>query len=120
MAARLLSDAWVVERLEELPDSFTGVAVTPAGRVWFAAAGEVRQLSAGGSERVLARRNERDRLERDLAAAEQAMQAAEQHSAGALGELSAAEAAAAGGRRRCASTSAARSRRRSRCGAASG
>ncbi len=96
MAARLLSDAWVVERLEELPDSFAGVAVTPAGRVWFAAAGEVRQLNAGGSERVLARRNERDRLERDLAAAEGALQEAEQHSAGALGELSTAEAAAGG------------------------
>ena len=95
MAERLLSDAWVVERLEELPESFRGVAVTRAGRVWFADAGEVRQLSAGGSERVLARRNERDRLGRDLVAAERALQEAEQHSAGALGELSAAEAAAA-------------------------
>ncbi len=93
-AARLLSDAWVVERLEQLPDSFAGVAVTPAGRVWFAAVGELRQLSAGGSERVLARRNERDRLERDLAAAERALREAEQLSAGALGELSGAEAAA--------------------------
>jgi chromosome segregation protein len=94
MAARLLSDAWVVERLEELPESFQGVGVTPAGRVWFADAGEVRQLSAGGSERVLARRNERDRLERELDTAQRALQEAGEHSAGALAELSAAETAA--------------------------
>jgi len=72
LAARLLSDAWVVERLEDLPSGFAGVAVTRGGRVWFASLGEVRQLSEGGTERVLARRNERDRL---IAAAEQAAQA---------------------------------------------
>jgi chromosome segregation protein len=71
LAARLLADAWVVERLEQVPSDFTGIAVTRAGRVWFAAWGEVRQLSEGGTERVLARRNERDRL---IAATEQAVQ----------------------------------------------
>ena len=59
----------MVERLEELPEDFEGVAVTRAGRVWFTAPGEIRQLNEGGSERVLARRNERDRL---LGALEQA------------------------------------------------
>ncbi|HWD10629.1 MAG TPA: hypothetical protein VG366_02215, partial [Solirubrobacteraceae bacterium] len=72
LAARLLADAWVVERLEDLPRDFGGIAATRSGRVWFAAWGEVRQLSEGGSERVLARRNERDRL---IAAAELAAQA---------------------------------------------
>jgi chromosome segregation protein len=72
LAARLLADAWVVERLEQLPRDFAGIAATPGGRVWFASSGEVRQLSEGGSERVLARRNERDRL---IASAEQAAQA---------------------------------------------
>jgi len=62
LAARLLADAWVVERLEDLPKDFTGIATTRQGRVLFAAWGEVRQLSEGGTERVLARRNERDRL----------------------------------------------------------
>jgi chromosome segregation protein len=71
LAERLLADAWVVERLEDLPGDFIGIAVTPSGRVWFAAWGEVRQLTEGGSERVLARRNERDRL---IAAAELAAQ----------------------------------------------
>ncbi|HEY4450261.1 MAG TPA: AAA family ATPase [Solirubrobacteraceae bacterium] len=81
LAARLLADAWVVERLEDLPRDFAGIAATRSGRVWFAAWGEVRQLSEGGSERVLARRNERDRL---IAAAEVAAQA--EHEAGAACE----------------------------------
>jgi chromosome segregation protein len=62
LARRLLADAWVLERLEDLPEDFAGVAVTPPGRVWFAATGEVRQVAEGGSERVLARRNEREQL----------------------------------------------------------
>ena len=72
LAGRLLAQAWVVERLEDLPEDFAGIAVTRQGRVWFAALGEVRQLSEGGTERVLARRNERDRL---IVASEQAAQA---------------------------------------------
>jgi chromosome segregation protein len=62
LARRLLADTWVLERLEDLPDDFAGVAVTSRGRVWFAALGEVRQVAEGGSERVLARRNEREQL----------------------------------------------------------
>ncbi len=81
LAERLLADAWVVERLEDLPGDFAGIAVTRGGRVWFAAWGEVRQLTEGGSERVLARRNERDRL---IAAAELAAQA--EHAARGAGE----------------------------------
>jgi chromosome segregation protein len=72
LARRLLSDAWVVERLEDLPRDFAGTAATRQGRVWFGAWGEVRQLGEGGSERVLAARNERDRL---VGAAERAAQA---------------------------------------------
>jgi chromosome segregation protein len=81
LAERLLADAWVVERLEDLPGDFAGIAVTRGGRVWFAAWGEVRQLTEGGSERVLARRNERDRL---IAAAELAAQS--EHTARGAGE----------------------------------
>jgi chromosome segregation protein len=72
LAERLLADAWVVERLEDVAKDFAGIAVTRGGRVWFAAWGEVRQLSEGGTERVLARRNERDRL---LAGVEHSAQA---------------------------------------------
>ncbi len=81
LAARLLQDAWVVERLEDLQQEFSGIAATRQGRVWFAAWGEVRQLSEGGTERVLARRNERDRL---IATAERAAQA--EHGARAASE----------------------------------
>jgi chromosome segregation protein len=81
LAGRLLADAWVVERLEDLPQGFDGIAATRTGRVWFAAWGEVRQLTEGGEERVLARRNERDRL---IAASELAVQA--DHAARAASE----------------------------------
>jgi chromosome segregation protein len=96
LAARLLADAWIVERLEDVPEGFAGIAATREGRVWFASWGEVRQLSEGGSERVLARRNERDRL---IAAAERAAQG--EHAARAacdraLAEVRAAEEARAG------------------------
>jgi chromosome segregation protein len=72
IARRLLGEAWVVERLEDLPKDFAGIAVTRTGRVWFARAGEVRQVMEGGAERVLARRNEREQL---IAASEAAVQA---------------------------------------------
>jgi chromosome segregation protein len=72
LARRLLAGAWLVERIEDLPSSFDGVAVTRSGRVWFARLGEVRQVAEGGIERVIAKRNERDRL---IAATEQAAQA---------------------------------------------
>jgi chromosome segregation protein len=62
LARRLLADAWVVERLEDLSEDFKGVASTREGRVLFAGWGEVRQVTEGGAERVLARRNDRDRL----------------------------------------------------------
>ncbi len=91
LARRLLGDAWVVERLEDLPRDFAGIAATRQGRVWFAAWGEVRQLSEGGSERVLARRNERDRLVGEAERAAQAVHAAQQRCELALGELHAGE-----------------------------
>jgi chromosome segregation protein len=67
---RLLADAWVVERLEDVAEDFRGVASTASGRVLFAGWGELRQVTEGGAERVLARRNERDRL---IAESEQAV-----------------------------------------------
>jgi chromosome segregation protein len=91
LAARLLADAWVVERLEDLPGDFAGIAATPQGRVWFAAWGEVRQLGEGGSERVLARRNERDRLVADAERAAQDEHAARGACELALEQLRAAE-----------------------------
>jgi chromosome segregation protein len=91
LAGRLLADAWVVERLEDLPEDFGGIAATRQGRVWFGSWGEVRQLSEGGTERVLARRNERDRLVGESESAAQAEQAAHGAVEIALRELRAAE-----------------------------
>jgi chromosome segregation protein len=78
LATKLLGRAWVVERLEDLPADFDQIAVTPAGRVWFGASGEVRQVNEGGAERVLASRNERERLLIAGEAAGSAERAAEQ------------------------------------------
>jgi chromosome segregation protein len=72
LAGALLLDTWVVQSLEDVPESFGGVAVTPAGRVWSAPSREVRQAPALGEERVLAERNRRDQL---IAASEAAAQA---------------------------------------------
>ena len=82
LAHRLLADAWVVERLEDVAEDFHGVASTSTGRVLFAGWGELRQVTEGGAERVLARRNERDRL---IAESEQAV-ASEHTARGAIEE----------------------------------
>jgi chromosome segregation protein len=104
LARRLLANAWLVERLEDVPSGFSGVAVTRGGRVWFAGLGEVRQLSEGGIERVLARRNELDRLVRALAGATAAESAARERcelAASALGDADAASADAEKRLREC-------------------
>jgi chromosome segregation protein len=86
VARRLLADAWVVEDLNALPAGFAGIAVTRAGRAWFALPGasgaggavwgEVRQVAAGGVDVVLERRNHRERLIAESEAAAQAEVAA--------------------------------------------
>jgi chromosome segregation protein len=89
LVRRLLSDAWVLERLEDVPDGFTGIATTKSGRVLFGAWGEVRQIGEGGAERVLARRNERERLiaaSETAATAEHAAATAAQATQERLGE----------------------------------
>jgi chromosome segregation protein len=85
-----LADVWVLESLEGLPESFPGVAVTTAGRVWSERTRELRQAPAVGEERVLAERNRREQLMADSAAAVTAELKARQ-------TLEAATAAAGGG-----------------------
>jgi chromosome segregation protein len=72
LARTLLRDTWVVQSLEQVPDTFAGVAVTRGGRVWSAPSREVRQAPALGEERVLAERNRREQL---VGASEAAAQA---------------------------------------------
>ncbi|MGA2928510.1 MAG: AAA family ATPase, partial [Solirubrobacteraceae bacterium] len=69
LARLLLADAWVLDTLDALPESFIGVAVTRGGRVWSAAGRELRQAPSVGEERVLAERNRRDALVRASEAA---------------------------------------------------
>ncbi|MCW3003167.1 MAG: hypothetical protein JWQ20_2465, partial [Conexibacter sp.] len=77
LARRLLADAWLVDALGDVPDAFTGIAVTRAGRAWLGATRELQQASEGGAERVLAMRNQRDAL---IAESEKFVQA--EHEAG--------------------------------------
>jgi chromosome segregation protein len=86
LARALLSDAWVVQSLDEVPESFRGVAVTTAGRVWSAPSRELRQAPALGEERVLSERNRRERLVADSEAAAQSEVAAASALASATGE----------------------------------
>ena len=76
LAERLLGNVWVVDSVEALAEEFSGVAVTRAGRVWSAATRELRQVPAGGEDRVLAERNRRDALVAEVEKAAQAEQAA--------------------------------------------
>jgi chromosome segregation protein len=62
LARRLLADAWLVDALDDLPETFAGVAVTRSGRAWLGATRELQQVAEGGAERVLAMRNQRDAL----------------------------------------------------------
>ncbi len=93
LAAALLADTWVVGDVAGVREDFRGTAVTREGRVWIGTWGELRQVPAGGEERVLAERNRRDRL---VAESEQAVRAeheAQQHVERLLAAVTAADAA---------------------------
>ncbi len=63
----LLADAWIVSSVADLPEGFTGIAVTRAGTAYDGRAREVRRHPEGAAERTLADRNRvadlRSRLE---------------------------------------------------------
>ena len=76
LADALLAAVWVVDDLAAIADGFAGVAVTRDGRRWSPGARELRQVPAGGEDRVLAERNRREALIADVEAAARAEQAA--------------------------------------------
>ena len=67
---RLLHSTFIVESFEGIPSTFTGIAVTKAGRVYDGTTGALKQATAGGEERILAERNRRDELNAQFAAAQ--------------------------------------------------
>jgi len=63
LATALLGEAYVVDDISvEVDPSFAGMLVTREGLVWSPSTGELRRVPAGGEDRVLAKRNERDAL----------------------------------------------------------
>ena len=85
LAERLLQGVWVVESLDTLPETFSGIAVTKAGRLFDARTGELAQAPAGGAERLLEELGRRDELvtasERAVVEEEEARAALERHGA---------------------------------------
>ena len=62
LAERLLVGVWVVDELGALPETFSGIAVTRAGRLFDARTGELSQAPAGGADRLLEELARRDEL----------------------------------------------------------
>ena len=62
LAERLLVGVWVVDELAALPETFSGIAVTRAGRLFDARTGELSQAPAGGADRLLEELARRDEL----------------------------------------------------------
>jgi chromosome segregation protein len=78
LARRLLADAWIVDSLDSLPDSFKGIAATRDGRVLVGSTGELRRAPGGGEQRVLEQRNRREELMEASAQAASAEASAQQ------------------------------------------
>jgi len=93
LASVLLEGVWVVDDPGALDRSFGGVAVTRDGRVWSPGARELRQVPAGGEDRVLAERNRRDVLIAAVERAARAEQAALAEAERGAGRVQAADAA---------------------------
>ncbi len=93
LAAVLLADVWVVESVDGLDPAFRGVAVTKDGRVWSPGTRELRQVSPGGADRVLAERNRRDALVTQVDVAAQAERAAQLEVEAAQAKVAEADAA---------------------------
>ena len=97
LADRLLAGVWVVDSIGSLPDTFSGVAVTKAGRLFDARTGELSQAPAGGAERLLeelARRDDLVNASEQAVRDEAAARLAVDHHGGAVTEADTAREAA--------------------------
>jgi hypothetical protein len=59
---RLLERTWVVERLADVSESFSGIAVTRGGLAYDGAVREAWRVADGGAERSIAERARREEL----------------------------------------------------------
>jgi chromosome segregation protein len=62
VAERLLADAWLVDDLTQLPEDFSGIAVTVDGDAFDGGIRELRRLPAEGTDPALAARSAREEL----------------------------------------------------------
>jgi chromosome segregation protein len=89
---RLLERAWVVERIADVTDDFTGIAVTAAGVAYDGASREAWRVPEGGAERAIAERARREELHAALErAAAERRRMQEQAERASLGEREAEE-----------------------------
>ena len=58
----LLASTWLVPDLEDVPESFDGVAVTAGGEYWDGRLGELRRLGSNGEDAALAARSRCEEL----------------------------------------------------------
>jgi len=93
LAGALLADAWVLDDLAGVPESFGGTVVTPDGRAWFGSWRELRQVPSGGAERVVVERARREKLITATEEAARAEQLARGRAASAADGLARADAA---------------------------
>ena len=70
LVVALLGAAWIVDRIDDLPEGFRGIAVTRDGLAYESRLGEVRRLPLGAGGRDLAARNRLADLEAELARVE--------------------------------------------------
>jgi chromosome segregation protein len=62
VAERLLANAWLVEDIAEVPEDFTGIAVTIEGVCFEGATGELRRLPPSASDPALEARTQKEEL----------------------------------------------------------
>ncbi len=91
LLVRLLADAWVVERIEGLPDDFEGIAVTLEGTAYHGALRQVRRLPAGGAQDALAARSRREEVEAELGRATAELERARSENEQATAQLASGE-----------------------------
>jgi chromosome segregation protein len=91
LLVRLLADAWVVERIEGLPDNFEGIAVTLDGTSYHGAMRQLRRMPAGGAQDALAARTRREEVEAELGRASAELERARSEHEQAGGQLASGE-----------------------------